>query len=388
MSNAVLRRAAVYALVLCCTATAHAQRAEESLARIADDDLAAAVSSGVGFLLTHQEGEPKGEWPYEGVYRVGGKIPIGYRVGNTGICVMAILAAPGQGEDPERAAAITRALQFICAGTQHPLMSEKDYDAGYDVRAWGYIFGMQGMLRAKAAGAVPAELTGPVNDAIAWYCDALQKTEIPEAGGWNYARPSGRAKKAAPSSFMTSCALQALFEAKADGRSIDPAVVDRALAFLEKSKGASGAVQYSGEAGAGRNDQTPGAVGRMLAVETTLMLAGKGSVQSTRGAVDAFIVHWEWLNKRKAKSGTHEGPYAIAPYYFMFAHRYAAMAVELLPSAERAEYRRRINNLLFSVRAEDGTWNDRVFPRTANYGTAFAMLSILEPKAKPTAWKP
>ena len=54
------------------------------------------------------------------------------------------------------------------------------------------------------------------------------------------------------------------------------------------------------------------------------------------------------------------------------------MAIEMLPQGERAEYRRRVNNLLFSVRAEDGTWNDRVFPRTASYGTAFAMLSILE----------
>jgi hypothetical protein len=381
MFHRMLTRAAACLLLVAASGSALAQRApreDPSLKRISADDLAAAVNSGVGFLISHQEGDTKGEWPYEGVYRVKGQIPIGYRVGNTGICIMALLKAPGFADDAERQAAVRRGMEFICSGTAHPLMSEKDYDAGYDVRGWGYIFGLHGLVRAKAAGAVPDDLKDKVNETIAWYCDALQKTEIPQAGGWNYARSPGRDKASAPSSFMTGCALQALFEAKTDGAAVDQAVIDRAVAFLQKSKGAAGAVQYSGEAGGRRDDHTPGAVGRMLSVETTLMLAGKGSVESLRGAVDAFIVHWEWLDKRRAKTGTHEGPYAIAPYYFMFAHRYAAMAIEMLPQGERAEYRRRVNNLLFSVRAEDGTWNDRVFPRTASYGTAFAMLSILE----------
>jgi hypothetical protein len=79
----------------------------------------------------------------------------------------------------------------------------------------------------------------------------------------------------------------------------------------------------------------------------------------------------------------------VAPYYFMFAHRYAAQAIEMLPGPERAEYRRRVNNLLFSVRSEDGTWNDRVFPRTANYGTALAMMSMMEPTTGHLAsWAP
>jgi len=234
------------------------------------------------------------------------------------------------------------------------------------------------LLRAKAAGVIAEDRKADVDAAIAWYCHALQRTEIPQAGGWNYARPGGRETVAAPSSFMTSCAIQALIEAKEAGSQVDDAVMDRALTFLVKSKSETGAVQYSGEAGR-RNDQTPGAVGRMLAVETTLRMAGKGDVQSLRGAVDAFITHWEWLDRRRAKRGTHEGPYAVAPYYFMFAHRYAAMAIEMLPRAERAEYRRKVNNLLFSVRSEDGTWNDRIFPRTANYGTAFAMLALTEP---------
>ena len=36
------------------------------------------ITAAVLQLVAIQEG---GEWPYEGVYRVGGEIPIGYRIG-------------------------------------------------------------------------------------------------------------------------------------------------------------------------------------------------------------------------------------------------------------------------------------------------------------------
>jgi len=119
-----------------------------------------------------------------------------------------------------------------------------------------------------------------------------------------------------------------------------------------------------------------------------LVEAGRGSVDRVRAAVDAFIVHWKWLDDRRAKTGTHIGPYAVAPYYFMFAHHYAARAIELLPANEREEYRRRTNELLMSVRSQDGSWNDRVFTRSSAYGTAFALLSLGMPKSLPQAtWK-
>ena len=76
---------------------------------------------------------------------------------------------------------------------------------------------------------------------------------------------------------------------------------------------------------------------------------------------------------------THVAPYGVAPYYFFFAHGYAAEAIERLPEAERAAWRDRLHRLLMSVRDEDGTWNDRVFPRSASYGTAMAMLALTMP---------
>jgi hypothetical protein len=348
----------------------------------AAEALPAAIGRGVEVILGLQEGDQKAEWPYEGVYRVERQIPVGYRVGGTAICAMALMSDPGfKGNEAEQSA-VRRAAAFVIEGTKHPLMSWETYDAGYDVRGWGYTYGLQLLLRAGAAGLVedPAACAA----AIGFYITAIQKTEIPEVGGWNYARPPGKGKVAPASPFMTAPTLQALFEAKKAGHEIDPGVVGRALAFLESSKAPSGAVVYAGE-GRARRDGVPGAVGRMLATESTLYLAGRGSQADVRAAVDAFIVHWDWLNQRRAKSGTHVGPYAIAPYYFYYAHYYAAQAVELLPEHERAEYRRRINGLLFATRNEDGSWNDRVFPRSANYGTAMAVMAMRMPELPPPA---
>ncbi len=388
--TAVLRRAAALALVASVVTLTGAFAAIVEPPTGADDT-PAAIARGVEILLDMQEGDDRAEWPYEGVYRVRGEngreIPIGYRVGGTGICVAALLDAPGYVDDPDRQAAVARAVEFICVSTDHPLMSEREYAAGYDVRGWGYCYGGWALLRLRAASAVPDDLADAVDAAIAFYVDAVQKTEIPRAGGWNYARPQGREKPGRSSPFMTGAALQMLFDARAQGESVSDAVIERGLDALERSRTAAGAHVYAGAANERSRDRVPGAVGRMLIAESTLMLAGRGGPDRVRAALDAFIVHWDWLDQRRAQNGTHIPPYGIAPYYFYFAHYYAAQAIELLPPGERAEYRRRVHELIFRNRLADGGWNDRVFPRSRNYGTAMCMLALAAPEAPaPASW--
>jgi hypothetical protein len=60
----------------------------------------------------------------------------------------------------------------------------------------------------------------------------------------------------------------------------------------------------------------------------------------------------------------------------------------MLPEKERAKERQRLLEVLFKTRDEDGTWNDRVFPRTRNQGTAMAVLVLLGDKAPlPARWE-
>ena len=346
---------------------------------------AEAAAAATAFLVGSQEGESGGEWPYEGVYRVRGQIPIGYRVGGTGICAMAVLGSSGFADDAAARAAVERARDFVIAGIEHPLMSEEKYDAGYDVRGWGYTYGACFLLECKGAGFVPED-AAPMERAIDWYIAAIQKTEIPRAGGWNYARPPGRENVAPMSPFMTAPTLLVLFKAAAMGYEIDGDVVQRGLDALERGRTAAGGFAYSGD-GVRARDGVPGATGRMLSAETVLYLAGRSSQADLRGALDAFIVHWEELEKRRAKPGTHEGPYGVAPYYFYFAHYWAAQAAELLPPTERAEYRRRVRDLIFRTRGGEGTWNDRVFPRSASYGTAMVSMALqMQRRDRPQGW--
>ena len=339
------------------------------------------VSIGLEFLLSSQEGPAKAEWPYEGVYRVreDGRpvIPIGYRVGGTALVSTALLHLPAGDSATARDAALARAVTFICRSTDEPLMQWSDYDGGYDVRGWGYIYALSFLCDLQRVDAVPEGMDATVQQAIEFYAKALQQIAIPDWGGWNYSRNRNVHKPGPQAPFMTGPALQALFAAAERGLPIDADTINAALDALERSRSTTGAVEYSGgPEQASPDTHAAGAAGRMLSSETTLLLAGRGSAARVRGALDSFLAFWDELEARRSKTGTHKGPYGVAPYYFFFAHYYAAQAIELLPEPLRREYREPLRRRLEQVRMEDGRWNDRVFPRSASYGTALALLSL------------
>jgi len=360
-----------------------------------------ALKRGIAILVERQETygqaqdvkvkEPPREWPYEGVYRVEGEIPIGYRVGGTAICATAMLeaaAAGGQELPKEAQEAVERALAFVLEGLEHPLMTA-GFERGYDVRGWGHAYALGFLVRMRELGKVPAASRKTVDAAIREMVDTLQKTQIKKQGGWNYSRGKDP-DDAEPSTFMTAPTLQFLFEAARAGEKVDAKVVEHALDVLESGRLESGAFQYGvdpeHQSGQGF-EAVEGAIGRSPACETTLLLAGRGSVERVRGSLDQFFTHWEWLEKRRKQQGTHVKPFMIAPYYFFYAHRYAAQAIELLPEAEREGYRAKLLALLWKVREEDGGWNDRVFPRSECFGTAMSMMALLAPRMPaPAGW--
>ena len=347
------------------------------------------IDRGAQILLEMQESlsgaEAPGEWPYEGVYRTGGRIPIGYRVGGTAIGAWALLETAGDAPDAARDAALARALDFVLAGLDDPLM-QPGFDGTYDVRGWGHLYALNLMLRLRAGERVPTERRQAVDARVTWLVDTLQADEIPVTGGWNYSRRAGFDEPGPASAFMTAPTLMALFEAARQGESVDPAVIDRALLALSASRTADGAIPYSVRPGAG--DEMPGAIGRTPVSEVVLHLAGRGDMGRIRASVEAFFEHWEWLEKRRRQTGTHVPPYGVAPYYFYYAHYYAALAIEQLPEDERPPLRGRLLGRLLQVQEESGGWNDRVFPRSENYGTAMSILALAQPGSPhPTAWR-
>jgi hypothetical protein len=371
---------------------------ERAAAKAPDErEIESALKRGMAALVECQESyAPKGEtassvkreWPYEGVYRVKGAIPIGYRIGGTSIVATALIEASGGKPTVPVRAAIERGLDFVLEGLGDPRMSA-EFVEGYDVRGWGHAYALGFLLRLRAAKLVPEKRASEVEAAIDALVPMLATTEIAGRGGWNYSRPAGDDSDA--STFMTAPTLQFLFEARRQGEPVDAQVVERGLQSLEDARLGTGAFQYGSDKktqnGKGFED-VPGAIGRMAACEVTLFLAGRGSVDRVRGSLDAFFEHWEWLEKRRQQDGTHVPPYMIAPYYFFYAHRHAAQAIEFLPETERAGYRAKLGALLWQVREKSGGWNDRVFPRSEAYGTAMTLLALREPSIpRPAGWE-
>ncbi len=342
------------------------------------------MARAIEILLDRQEGFDGAEWPYEGVYRVQDEIPIGYRVGGTAIAGLALTRAPGYDADQRQRDAVVCAISFVAASIDHPLMAH-EFEATYDVRGWGYAYGLSFLLELRATGRIPGELADAGEAAIRFFIGGIEATAIPATGGWSYARPAGFHQPGPAASFMTAPTLLALFEAVRQGYDVDAGIVRLGLDALERARTAAGAIAYRSSGARNERDLVPGAVGRMPVAELALYLAGRSDEERVRGAINAFLAHWQRLEERRAQPGTHAGPYRIAPYYFYFAHLYAAQAVEILPDGERAEYRDRLRHLLFLTRSEDGSWNDRVFPRSAGYGTSVAILALLMPDAPPPA---
>jgi hypothetical protein len=310
--------------------------------------------------------EEGGQWPYEGVYRVNRQIPVGYRVGGTAVVADTLLyAAP---DNPDAKSAVARGLAFILKELNDPLMTPSTKD-GYDVRVWGHACALEFLCHVRAAKIAPDQAK-EVNAWIGKLVQTLVTEEIP-GGGWNYA------SRRAHASFVTAPVTQALLWARSQGEAVPDEVLQRARTVLEASRCADGAFMYSGVLRNRNADQLPGSIARSAICETTLVLLGSGSTEAVQASIDAFHKHWDELEKRRQKTGTHAGPYKIAPYYFYYGHRYAAQAIEMLPEKERPRERERLLKTILKTRDPDGTWNDRVFPRSRNYGTSMVALALM-----------
>ena len=313
-----------------------------------------------------------GEWPYEGVYRIrpDGRIPPGYRVGGSAIVCTFLLEAPGFSQDKKRQEAVRRSIDFMSNELKTNEKLDGGPQRGYDVRGWGHTYALDFFLRAHQTKIVKSPKRAKKLRLM--IKELLRRLETNEAkgGGWNYT--GGRS-----SSFMTAPTLLALYRAKATGFKVKKGLVNRAIKALQTGRVKNGAFAYSGK---GRKNTSMGAsAARSHVAELALLLSGKSTPKKMMVAVDGFFEYWGYLLKRKSQQGTHIPPFNMAPYYFYYGHRYAALAIEYLPEDDRAPMRAKLEKLLWKTRSEGGQWNDRIFPRTSSFCTAEVGLAFLAP---------
>ena len=88
-------------------------------AQTTDSNYSGLIERAINNLLQMQEAD--GAWPYEGVYRVGGEIPVGYRVGGTAIVCDSLLSVPKKNTKAVDEA-IRRGIQLMLDELKDPRM--------------------------------------------------------------------------------------------------------------------------------------------------------------------------------------------------------------------------------------------------------------------------
>jgi hypothetical protein len=329
-----------------------------------------AITTGIEQLIKLQHDD--GAWPYEGVYRVNRKIPVGYRIGGTAISSTALLygsfESTNQQLKKDSEDAIRRGVKLILKELDDPLMKPSTVNR-YDVRVWGHIYALDLFCRLKSSGRFK-DLEPEFSPWIEKLTQILLEEEI-ESGGWNYANRRSHA------GFVTAPAVEALLWAKQLGQSVPEEVLQRTRDALRESRNQTGAFAYSGPDRDSRPAQMPGSIARSAACETALSLLGLQRAEETETSINAFYEYWEELEKRRKKTGTHKPPYGVAPYYFYYGHRYVAQAIQRLPVEKQAAHLEKFAAILMRTRDEDGTWNDRVFEQSKAYGTSMSVLALL-----------
>ena len=325
----------------------------------------------------HEDAKGLGdEWPYEGVYRVGpdGRIPGGYRVGGTAIVVEGLLEYTGLRKHDGQLKAVRAAAAFIIRMLDEDPSMAPGPKRGYDVRGWGHTYALSFLLRALEHEVLEPEVANQAREAVEFLLNCLKVNEV-EDGGWNYA------SKTNASPFQTGATLLVLYRTQAAGFEVPRGLVARGLEALKRGRRQdTGAWSYSVRPGQrSHREKMHASSARAAIAELALHHAGQSTSRDLRRAVDGFFDGWEHLLKRKSQQGTHEGPYSIAPYYFYFGHGYVAHAIEALPEKQRPELREQLRKVLLMTRDEDGSWNDRIFPRTSGYCTAMVLMALRAP---------
>ncbi len=361
-----LRTSVVVALLMLTLPTAAQEQAANAI------DAHKVASQSLQSLISLQE--PTGLWRYEGRYRIEGEIPLTYEVGGTSLACLAIFHGADPGDENAQES-LDRGLEAILARLEDPQM-KPSREQRYDMRVLAQAYAL--LLFCHLGEKAPPTHRKSITEWTPRLAQALVFEQMRD-GGWNY---QGRPVHA---SFVTASVVQALLWARPriaqSATAIPREVFLRARAALTASRTPTGAFQYFGTRKGMRSpanaDHPAGSAARSGICESMLLLLGGGSRERVLQAIDGFHRHWDELEKRRQKSGTHEGPFLIAPYYFYYGHRYTAQAIELLPKRLREGERQRLHRVLMRSRGADGTFNDREFTRARAYGTSMAILTLL-----------
>ena len=307
-----------------------------------------------------------------------------WKMASTSLAVHALLDVP---ETPTRRAALERGLEWLCT-TRVP---KRPYDWDVD-HVWTGLCGLVALERAARDERFQGEPWKSRVDARGREILALLVANQVPGGGWAYYDdPPYTSRPKWATSFCTAMVLPALRSALERGWGEDEAVLERARVALRRCALPNGAFTYSVDGassfrGGESIDSIKGSLGRTQVGNWALARLGdeRYGPERLREGLDAFFEHHRFLDVARMRPIPHEAYYANAAYFYLFAHHYAAEAIELLPEDEREAWHARLRPHLVKVQRTSGASVD--FLGTEKFtvaGTAFTARALalgLDPK--------
>jgi hypothetical protein len=340
----------------------------------------AAIRKGVDFLLTTQN--KNGSWgtarrtkdlnifaPAPGAHQA-------FQMGTTSLALEGLIEVGGN--RPEVNAAIDRCEKWLVENLPH--LKRADMTAVYNT--WGHAYSIQALAHLFDRTQDTARRE-KYKKLVASQVDMLSRYEFVN-GGWAYydfeqhlQHPGG-----SPVSFTTATVLIALADAKRLGVDPPQRLVDRAMASLMRQRLPDFSYAYgeylrlSPQRGINRPG---GSLGRTQVCNVAMRAWGDKT--TTDEIVDVWLDRlWArngWLSIGRKRPIPHESWYQVAGYFYYYGHYYAALAIELLPPAQREKHYDQLAHILLALQEKDGSWWDYpLYDYHQAYGTGFALMSL------------
>jgi hypothetical protein len=348
---------------------------------ISDEELNAAISRGIEFLLKDQN--RNGSWgSAERTKDLNIMAGIGshhaFRTAVTAMCVSALIEVADL-KRPEVLKAIERGEAFLFE--QLSVVRRDEPMLIYNV--WTHAYGIQALVDMYGRLPDDAVRKEKIAGLIREQYEKLTKYESAE-GGWGYYDFTAGTQRPASSStsFVNAAVLVAFDDARRIGIEPPPKLVERALKMVQFQRKPDNTYIYGTYL---RNqpmmpvNRPGGSLGRSQACNLALRIWGDISIEDTvcREWLDRLISRNGWLDMGRKRPIPHESHFQVAGYFYYFGHYYAALTIPLLPASERPFYQDHLAGILLGHQEADGSWWDYpLYNYHQQYGTAFSLMSL------------